>query len=144
MGSLFNTRKQSETLRRRLTPEETAFLRAQSEIAQQQLAAIGGVSPFIQNQLQLGQPLLAQQLAILQKDIARHYPQTPFQNITLPQATQFIQRGGLSPLIAGAGRRDTLADDERMRLIAEQGRLQEGPGRLSVRARRLRPQQSRC
>jgi hypothetical protein len=119
---LFPKKEQKTTQRRAQSPEELAFLRAQSDIAQQQLSAIRGVSPFVQNQLLLGQPLLAQQLGILQKDISRFFPQTQFQNLTLPQATQFIQQGGLSPLIGGAGG-DRLADDERMRLLAEQERL---------------------
>ena len=133
---LFPKKKQETTQRRAQSPEELAFLRAQSDIAQQQLSAIRGVSPFVQNQLLLGQPLLAQQLGILQKDISRFFPQTPFQNITLPQATQFIQQGGLSPLIAGGGG-PTLADDERTRLLSEQERLgARGPLSLIAGSRR--------
>ena len=133
---LFPKKDQVTTQRRAQSPEELAFLRAQSDIAQQQLSAIRGVSPFVQNQLLLGQPLLAQQLGILQKDISRFFPQTPFQNITLPQATQFIQQGGLSPLIAGGGG-PTLADDERTRLLSEQERLgARGPLSLIAGSRR--------
>ena len=142
MGFL-RERTTETTQRRRQTPEETAFLQATLRVAQEQAAALQGVGEgvnrFALRNLQQGQGLNAQQLALLQTELTRFYPQTPFANLTLPQATQFVQQGGLSPLTQGqgGGLGPTLAGDERIRLIAEQGRLQEGPGRFSVRARGL-------
>jgi len=125
MGFL-RERSTATTQRRLPTAAETAFAAATARVAQEQAAALQGVGEgvnrFALRNLQQGQGLNAQQLALLQGELARFYPQTPFANLTLPQATQFVQQGGLSPLIRGGGG-STLADDERIRLIAEQERL---------------------